>query len=198
MDVWYSKVEVVVRLENVAGLTPDQIAAQEAIAAQAGSAGVPQVATDTFADQATGQGVFSTDQYGATQDALQPQIQRATDQALGQQAGQFSRSGNLGGARAQAASAQAAGNIAADLTSREVAAQRQGAAAGAAGALGASGQQFGQEAAANQALAASGADQQQHAQQQADAQYQGIQRLFGLINPGTVGQQQTTTGGGGK
>ncbi len=183
-------------LENVAGQTADQEAAQARIRNQA--TGVPSAATDVLANQAAGEGVFGADAYGQVANQLQPQIDRQIQGALGQQAGGFSRSGNLGGARAQAASASAAGDIASRLASQEVAAQRAGAAQGAQGLLGAQGQQFGQEAAANQALAASGQAQQQQAQNQADAQYQGIQRLFGLINPGTVGQQQTTTGGGGK
>ena len=171
-------------LQNVAGQTDDQLAAQQQIRDQA--------AGGAFQDAATGQGVFGTDQYSRTQDALQPQIQRAQQGALGQQAGNFSQSGNLGGARAEAAANATAGNIAADLTSREVAAQRSQAIQGAGG-----------QGAATQALVKSGQDQQQQNQNQSDAQYQGIQRLFGLINPGTVGQSQTSTssgggGGGGK
>ena len=186
-------------LENVAGETADQKAAQEAIRNQAGAAGnLPGYATDTYKNAATGGGVFGAGAYGDVASQLQPQIDKQVQTALGQQAGQFSRAGNLGGARAQAASAATAGNIASQLAGQEVAAQRQGALAGAGGGLGAAGQAFGQQAAANQALAQSGAGQQQQAQNEADAQYQGIQRLFGLINPNTVGQKstQTTTGGG--
>ena len=47
-------------------------------------------------------------------------------------------------------------------------------------------------------LAASGQAQQDQTQAEQDAQYQGIQRLFGLINPGTVGSTQTTNSTGGK
>ena len=187
-------------LENVAGETADQTAAQDAIRDQAGSAGnLPGYATGAFKDAATGQGVFGAGAYGDVANQLQPQIDKQVQTALGQQAGQFSRSGNLGGARAQAASASTAGNIAANLASQEVAAQRQGVLSGAQGGLGAAGQAFGQQAAANQALAQSGTAQQQQDQNEADAQYQGIQRLFGLINPNTVGQKgTTTTTGGGK
>ena len=186
-------------LENVAGETADQKAAQDAIRQQAGAAGnLPGYATDTFKNAATGGGVFGAGAYGDVASQLQPQIDRQVQGALGQQAGQFSRGGNLGGARAQAASAKAAGDISTNLAAQEVAAQRQGALSGAQGGLGAAGQAFGQQAAANQALAASGQAQQQQSQNEADAQYQGIQRLFGLINPNTVGQTgtQTTTGGG--
>ena len=77
--------------------------------------------------------------------------------------------------------------------------QLVGKASGAQGGLGAAGQAFCQQAAANQALSQSGTQQQQQAQNEQDAAYQGIQRLFGLINPGTVGQTATTTQtGGGK
>ena len=187
-------------LSNVAGETADQKAAQEAIRNQAGTAGnLPGYATGAFKDAATGSGVFGAGAYGDVASQLQPQIDKQVQTALGQQAGGFSRTGNLGGARAQAASASTAGNIATQLAAQEVAAQRQGALSGAQGGLGAAGQAFGQQAAANQALAQSGAGQQQQAQNEADAAYQGIQRLFGLINPNTVGQKSTsTTTGGGK
>ena len=188
-------------LSNVAGETEDQKAAQQAIRDQAGTAGnLPGYATGAFKDAATGSGVFGAGAYGDVASQLQPQIDKQVQTALGQQAGGFSRTGNLGGARAQAASASTAGNIATQLAAQEVAAQRQGALSGAQGGLGAAGQAFGQQAAANQALATSGAGQQQQAQNEADAAYQGIQRLFGLINPNTVGQKSTstTTGGGGK
>ena len=187
-------------LQNVAGETADQKLAQDKIREQAGSAGnLPGYATGVFGDAATGQGLFGAGAYGDVAKQLQPQIDKQVQTALGQQAGGFSRSGNLGGARAQAASAGAAGNIAAQLAGQEVAAQRQGALSGAQGGLGAAGQAFGQQAAANQALSQSGTQQQQQAQNEGDAAYQGIQRLFGLINPGTVGQSSTTTtSGGGK
>ena len=187
-------------LSNVAGETADQKAAQEAIRNQAGTAGnLPGYATGAFKDAATGSGVFGAGAYGDVASQLQPQIDKQVQSALGQQAGGFSRTGNLGGARAQAASASTAGNIATQLAAQEVAAQRQGALSGAQGGLGAAGQAFGQQAAANQALAQSGAGQQQQAQNEQDAAYQGIQRLFGLINPNTVGQKSTsTTTGGGK
>ncbi len=189
-------------LEKVADHSQDQLDAQQAIRDQVTGPQDPNVTTATgvLDQQAQGQGIFGTGAYGTVAEGLKDPIQRQVTDALGQQAGGFSRQGNLGGARAQAAATGTAANIASQLTSQELAAQRAGAAQGAQGLLGASGQQFGQQAAANQALAASGQAQQQQAQNKADAQYQGIQRLFGLINPGTVGQTQTSTssGGGGK
>ena len=85
------------------------------------------------------------------------------------------------------ASAGAAGQIASDMSSAEVQAQRNSAMGGANAGLN-----------AYSNLAASGQAKQDQIQAQQDAQYQGIQRLFGLINPGTVGSVQNTTSTGGK
>lgn len=184
-------------LGRVAGQVDDQFAAQQRIRDLDPS--VPLVSKGVYQDAATGSGLFGTGAYGRVQDQLQPQIERQIQGALGQQAGQFGRTGNLGGARAQAASARTAGDIATGLAAQEVAAQRAGALSGAQGALGAAGQEFGQALGASQALAQSGQSQQQQAQNEADAAYQGIQRLFGLVNPNTVGSTSTTTQtGGGK
>ena len=190
------------QLQNVAGQVGDQTAAQQQIRDQAAGAGTGQAfdtANQVYGDAATGQGVFGAGAYGDVAGQLQPQIDQQVTRALGQQQGQFGRTGNLGGARAQAASASSAGQIASDIAGREVAAQRQGALSGAGAGLQAQQQSAVQQGAASQALAASGQAQQQQSQNEADAAYQGVQRLFGLINPNTVGQQSTTTQqGGGK
>jgi hypothetical protein len=168
-------------LENVAGLNTDQIAAAGGIRANTADANA------TFNQAQQGEGIFGADAYGKIAGQLQPQIDNQVTRALGQQEGAFSQSGNLGGARAQAASAGAAGQIASDMSSAEVQAQRNSAMGGANACLN-----------AYSNLAASGQAQQDQSQAEQDAQYQGIQRLFGLINPGTVGSVQNTTSTGGK
>lgn len=168
-------------LDNVAGLNKDQNTAAGGIRANTADANA------TFNDAQHGKGIFGADAYGQVAEQLQPQIDNQVTQALGQQSGAFSQTGNLGGARAQAASAGAAGQIASDMTAAEVNAQRASAMGGADAGLN-----------AYNNLAQSGQAQQDQSQAEQDAQYQGIQRLFGLINPGTVGSTQTTNSTGGK
>lgn len=223
----------------------------------AGQAGTNQAfgqAQNTFGDAAGAQGVFSANRHGQVADQMRGQIDNQVTRALGQQQGQFAQTGNLGGARAQAAAASAAGQISSDMAASEVAAQRANAQAGAGAAIDAANSQWGQrlqganlktdafnsqgqafndrinaqnqqtnafnsqgqafqdqntalgqqanafqmKAAANQMLNQSGQDQQDQQQAQADAKYQGIQRMFGLVNPNTVGTKSETTSTGGK
>jgi hypothetical protein len=168
-------------LENVAGLNADQVAASSGIRANTVDANT------TFNQAQQGGGIFGANAYGQVAGQLQPQIDNQITRALGAQEGAFSQSGNLGGARAQAASAGAAGQIASDMSSAEVQAQRNSAMGGANAGLN-----------AYTNLGQSGQALQDQEQAELDAQYQGIQRMFGLINPGTVGSTQTTnsTGGG--
>jgi hypothetical protein len=168
-------------LENVAGLNADQSAAAGGIRANTADANT------TFNQAQRGQGIFGANAYGQVAGQLQPQIDDQVTRALGKQSGAFSQTGNLGGARAQAASAGAAGQIASDMSAAEVNAQRNSAMGGATAGLN-----------AYNNLAQSGQAQQDQSQAELDAQYQGIQRLFGLINPGTVGSTQTTNSTGGK
>lgn len=168
-------------LDNVAGLNADQNTAIGGIQANT------EDANTTFNDAQQGQGIFGAGAYGQVAGQLQPQIDNQVTRALGAQEGAFSQTGNLGGARAQAASAGAAGQIASDMAGAEVNAQRNSAMGGASAGLN-----------AYNNLAASGQAQQDQTQAELDAQYQGIQRLFGLINPGTVGSTQTTNSTGGK
>lgn len=187
-------------LDNVAGFSDLQLQAQQGASDiyNAGTSNEAAAANALFGNATQGAGVFGADAYGKTAAELQPMIDQQVTRALGQQAGQFSGSGNLGGARAQAAAGSTAGQIATDMTMNEVAAQRQAAMSGAQNLLSSSGQQFGQDMAALNALGAAGQQQQDQSQAEQDAQYQGIQRLFGLVNPGTVGQTSTTTQSGGK
>ena len=216
-------------LDNVAGLNKDQKAAhldtremqrmgldlgQDAskLYNKAGKHKAFNRADQTSNQAANQRGVFSANQYGKVADQMQPQIDNQVTRALGQQSGAFSNTGNLGGARAQAASAGAAGQIAGDMSAAEVAAQRGNAMSGAQMGVDSANAQFGQQInalagrsgalqtgmGANQQYAASGQMLQDQSQAEQDAKYQGIQRLFGLVNPGTVGSTQTTNSTGGK
>jgi hypothetical protein len=217
------------QLDQVAGLNADQRASANdirntqgrgvaftddanALYRQAGQGGAYDQAHGVSTAAADGTGIFGADAYGSVANQMQPMIDNQITQALGQQSGAFSQTGNLGGARAQAASAGAAGQIAGQMSQAEVQAQRSNAFGGAQLGVGTADTQFGQrvnsmsqrgsalnsEMAANQQYAQSGQAQQDQRQAELDAKYQGIQRMFGLINPGTVGSTQTTASTGGK
>jgi len=170
------------QLDQVAGLNADQAAAASGIRANTAAA------NDTFNQAQSGQGIFGAGAYQQVADQMQPMINDQVTQALGSQAGAFSQTGNLGGARAQAASAGAAGQIASQMSQAEVQAQRSNAFGGAESGLN-----------AYNNLAQSGQAQQDQRQAELDAKYQGIQRMFGLVNQNNVGStSNTTTTGGGK
>ena len=106
--------------------------------------------------------------------------------------------GGLSSARNQAATTQALTKTGADIAQRELESRRQYALGGAGGVLGAgSGLQ-------NQFLTGVGETEgvgsalQQQAQNEGDAAYQGIQRLFGLYGSPALGQKSVTTQRGGK
>jgi hypothetical protein len=106
--------------------------------------------------------------------------------------GDFSRAGALGSARAQASMDQALTKTGADMAARELESRRQYALGGAGGTLGAGSalqNQFGVGADTMQGV---GDALQQQAQNEGDATYQGIQRLFGLMSSPAVGQKQVT------
>ena len=186
-----------------------------------------------YRDASEQSGIFGAGHYGTVANQLQPQIDNQVTRALGQQSGQFSQLGNLGGARAQAAAGMAAGQISSDMSADEVAAQRANAFTGASSGVDTANSQFDQRVAghglqtnafnsqgeafnnmntavgqqgnvfqarsqAAQQLAAVGQDRQNQKQAELDAQYQGIQRMFGLINTNTVGSTSETTSSGGK
>lgn len=217
------------KFDRVAGLNKDQMGAinqtrdlqgdaqtlqnrASNLGNQAGTDPAFNQAQSTYSDATNQTGVFGADQYGRVAGQMQGQIDNQVTRALGEQQGQFSQSGNLGGARAQAAAANAAGQISSDMAASEVAAQRQGALSGAGAGVQTAGSQFGQQmqgfdaqgsafqtkAAAAKMLESSGQNIQDQRQAELDAKYQGIQRMFGLINPGTVGTKSETTSTGGK
>lgn len=218
------------QLDKVAGINADQRLAANAIRntqgrgvaftndanalyRQAGRGAAYDQAHGVSTAAADGTGIFGADAYGRVADQMQPMINDQVTQALGTQAGSFSQTGNLGGARAQAASAGAAGQIAGQMSQAEVQAQRGNAFGGAQLGVGTADTQFGQrvnsmsqrgsalnsEMAANSQFAQSGQAQQDQRQAELDAKYQGIQRMFGLVNQNNVGTtSETNTTGGGK
>ena len=170
------------QLDQVAGSNADQMAAANGIRANTTAANA------TFNQAQQGQGIFGADAYGQVAGQMQPMIDNQITQALGSQQGSFSQTGNLGGARAQAASAGAAGQIASQMSTAEVQAQRNNAFGGAGAGLN-----------AYNNLAQSGQAQQDQRQAELDARYQGIQRMFGLVNQNNVGTtSETKSTGGGK
>ena len=175
-----------------------------------------------FSDAQNQQGVFNTNAISDSVAALQPLISEQVMIALGDQAAGTANTGNLGGARAQSAAAQAAARTAMGLGMEDTFNQRSSALAGSQGMLGVGqGQisagnaltnvgatqgniinsQFNNQMAGLQALSAAGQLQQDQTQAELDADYMATQRLFNMINPSTVGTTQTSTttqSGGGK
>ncbi len=192
--------------EHVQGLNPEQQQAlnqQKQLAGQGGAfdriAADSYDATSAYRDAAAGSGLFGSDALGKQTQALASTIGDAQQNVLGQQAGNFSRSGNLGGARAEAAANQAALQVGGELAANELSQRRQASLQGAAGTLGAGGQLQQQLGYGASTLGDVGASIQQQQQNEGDATYQGIQRLFGLYGSPALGQKSTTTqSGGGK
>lgn len=189
--------------ENVAGMTPEQITAFEKQKELGGSGGVyDQIASDSYGatqayrDAASGEGLFGADALGQQTKAMQGSIGTAVENILGQQEGQYSRTGNLGGARAQAAKTSSAMKIGGDMAAAELANRRGAALSGAGGVLGAGAGLQDQFGAGASLLGQVGTAVQQQNQNEGDAAYQGVQRLFGLYGSPAIGSTSTRTGGG--
>ena len=189
--------------ENVAGMTPEQISAFQKQKELGGAGGVyDQIAADSYGatqayrDAASGSGLFGADALGQQTTAMKDSIGTAVGDILGQQQGQFSRIGNLGGARAQQSMDSSAMKVGGEMAAAELANRRQAAMSGAGGVLGAGNtlqDQFGAGAAT---LGQVGTAIQQQNQNEGDAAYQGVQRLFGLYGSPAIGSTSTRTGGG--
>lgn len=193
-------------LSAVAGLSDPQ---REAFGRklELGSRGgvLDQVARDSYGagqayrDAAAGRGLFGADALGEQTRALEGTVGNALRQQLGDLNTGASFGGTLNNARQQAATnaalTQTAGQIAAD----ELAQRRNAALAGAQGVVtsgSAIQDQFGQGVRATEGV---GAALQQQRQNEADAVYQGLNRLFGLYGSPAVGQEsRATSSGGGK
>ena len=192
-------------MDNVAGLTPEQLAALEKQKTLGGTGGVfDQIAADSYGgveayrDAAAGTGLFGADALGQQMTSMQGSIGSAVDNLMGQQRGQYSQGGNLGGARAQRSMDSAALQVGGDMAANELANRRSSALTGAGGVLGAGSGLQSQFGAGANLLGEAGSAIQQQNQNEGDAAYQGIQRLFGLLNSPSLGSKSTMTGGGGK
>ena len=189
--------------ENVAGFTPEQITAMEKQKELGGTGGVyDQIAADSYGatqayrDAASGTGMFGADALGKQTTALKDSIGTAVGDVLGQQRGQFQRTGNLGGARAQQSMDSSAMKVGGDMAAAELANRRSAALSGAGGVLGAGSGLQGQFGAGADMLGGVGSAIQQQRQNEGDAAYQGIQRLFGLYGSPAIGSTNTQSGGG--
>ena len=190
-------------MNHVEGLNPEQISAMERQKQLGGAGGVyDQIAADSYGatqayrDAASGTGLFGASALGQQTKAMQDSIGTAVGDILGQQQGQYSRTGNLGGARAQAAQNQSAMKIGGDMAAAELANRRNAALTGAGGVLGAGAglqDQFGYGA---NTVGQVGSALQQQMQNEGDSAYQGVQRLFGLYGSPALGQKSVQTGGG--
>lgn len=149
-------------------------------------------ATQAYRDAAAGQGLFAADALGKQAREMSDSIGQATQALGGTMQGDFSRAGALGSARAQASMDNALMKTGADMAKQELDARRANSLAGAAGTLGSGStlqSQFGAGVDMTQGV---GDALQQQAQNEGDATYQGIQRLFGLMSSPAVGQKQVT------
>ena len=188
---------------NVAEFTPEQITAMEKKKELGGTGGVydriaedSYGATQAYRDAASGTGMFGADALGKQTTAMKDSIGTAVSDILGQQRGQFSQSGNLGSARAQQSMDSAAMKVGGDMAAAELANRRSAALSGAGGVLGAGSGLQGQFGAGADMLGGVGSSIQQQRQNEGDAAYQGIQRLFGLYGSPALGSTNTQSGGG--
>ena len=185
---------------HVQDLTPEQ---QDAFSRrkELGQRGgvLDQIAADSYGasqayrDAASGTGIFGADAIGQQAKALESTISDAQRRQLGGLQGQASRGGALGSARSQASIDSALTKTGADIAQKELESRRQYALGGAQGAIGSAGDiqnQFlkgvGQTEDVGTAL-------QQQAQNEGDAAYQSLQRLFGLYGSPALGQKSVAT-----
>lgn len=191
-------------LSNVEGLTAEQ---QDAYRRklQLGQQGgmLDQLAADSygatsvFKDAAQGTGLYGANALGNTISGMEDTIGDAQSQVMGNMMGQASMGGGLGSARSDAMTAGAISKTAADMGMAELQAKRMGAAQGANSIIGAGSQIGNQLGAGIAATEGVGSALQQQRQNEADAGYQGIQRLFGLYGAPAVGSQQKKVSSGG-
>lgn len=154
-------------------------------------------AAGAYRDAAAGTGLFGSDALGQQITDMEKTIGGAQMEQLGQLQGNASMGGGLGSARSQAMNAAALSKTAGDMASSELANRRASSLSGAAGVIGSGdtiGGQMGQGIKATEGV---GSAMQQQRQNEADAGYQGISRLFGLYGAPAVGSQtkQVTSGG---
>lgn len=190
-------------LSYVADMTPEQ---KQSLAMQTNLATgrLQDIADDSMAardvmqDASQGKGIFGTDAYNIVANDMSNRLQTLGNQARGQAQTQSALGGGLGSARSNAATERAVMDTMFDEVSKEVQAQRQGRLGAAQNVVG-----TGQDVAAQSGLGAAalervGTTKQAQDQRQGDAEYQGLQRFFGMLGSPAVGQTSTVTKSGGK
>ena len=183
--------------DHVEGLTPEQLDAFERKKELGARGGVlDQLGADSYGaagayrDAASGTGLFGADAFGKQVTALEDTIGEAQTKQLGGLNTGASLGGTLGSARQSAATERALSDTAGQIAQNELSARRQGSLQGAQGVIG-SGTQIGNQLSAGIAATEGvGSAIQQQKQNEGDAQYQGVQRLFGLLGSPALGQQQ--------
>ena len=186
--------------EHVEGLSPEQLDAFERKSELGQRGGVyEQIAADSygagqaFRDAAGGQGIFGSDALGQQINALEGTIGRAQGNKLAQLNNQASLGGTLGSARNQASTGRALAQVAGDIGSKELANRRNFALSGAQGVIGSGSEIQNQSGSGVDATEAVGSAIQQQKQNEGDAAYQGVRRLFRLLGSPALGQKSVTT-----
>jgi len=190
-------------LSYVADMTPEQkqsLAMQSNLATgQLKTIGDQSVAArDIMGDASRGQGIFGTDAYNIVANDMSNRLATLGNQARGQAQTQSALGGGLGSARQTAATERAVMDTMFDEVSKEVQAQRAGRMGAAKGIIGSGQDVAGQVGLGASALERVGKAKQAQDQRVGDAEYQGLQRFFGLLGSPAVGQSSTTTQSGGK
>ena len=163
-----------------------------------GIAEASQAARGTLGEASRGEGIFGTQGYQTVSEQMKPQLQQLAAMTRGAGQSDAAMGGGLGSARQQA---MIEGNVldkSLAATASELSAQRQGRTTAAQDVISSGadvGAQSGMGAAAIERV---GTAQQQQEQREGDTEYQGLQRFFGLLGSPAVGQETTTTKGGGK
>lgn len=198
-------------LSEVQGLTPEQQDAyQRKLELGARGGTLDQLANEAYGaagsyrDAAAGRGLFGADAIQQQTEALTAggennPISQAVQAAVGTQLGNQALGGTIGSARAGAQTEKAAYDAASQVAANELANRRQASLQGAQGAISSAGQVgdlFGQGIKATEGV---GSALQQQQQNELDARYQGLERIFGLYGSPALGSEtKTTQSGGGK
>ena len=187
--------------DHVEGLSPEQLDAFERKTELGARGGVlDQLGQDSysaagaFRDAATGTGLFGSDAFGNQVKALEDTIGKEQARQLGGLNTGASLGGTLGSARNQAATQKALSDTAGSIAQNELATRRSASLQGAQGVIGSGGQIGSQLGAGIAATEGVGSAIQQQKQNESDAAYQGVQRLFGLLGQPAVGNQTVSSG----
>lgn len=193
------------KLSYVEGLTPEQKESQE-MQLRLGRETLPGIAEKSaqargVLEQASrGEGIYGTSGYGTVAQEMAPQLRQIADITRGTGQTQAAMGGALGSAKQQAMIEGGVQDAVIKNVAQELSARRAGQTGAAKDVIGSGqdvGAQYGTGAAAIERV---GTTLQQQGQREGDADYQGIQRFFGLLGSPAVGQESKTTqsSGGGK